>query len=144
MVERHEHHHMTGPAAAEARARIEAFGRQAGFAGIVATDRRQMLKLISRHEPHVYPGSLVTCVHNPDRALCTGGRDAPSLIDCRPLACRNAAFSEDNTAAWHTQLSAIDEELAQAALAPYVAHRLAERRRQISKIAHDERGETIG
>jgi hypothetical protein len=144
MVERHDHQHMTGPAAAEARARIEEFGRQAGFAGIISTDRRQMLKLISRHEPHVYPGSLVTCVHNPDRALCTGGRQAPSLIDCRPLVCRNAAFSAENTGAWQIQLSAIDQELAEESLAPYVAHRLAERRRQISKIADDEREEVTG
>ena len=139
MVERHEHHHLTGPAAAEARARVEEFGRHAGFAGIISTDRRQMLKLLSRHEPHVYPGALVTCVHNPDRALCTGGRKSPSLIDCQPLACRNAAFSAQNTAAWQIQLSAIDRELAEAALPPYVAHRLAERRGQIGAVTGDER-----
>lgn len=122
------------PRRPEARARIEEFGRRAGFTGIVSTDRRQMLKLICRHEPHVYPGSLVTCVHNPDRALCADGRQAPSLIECQPLTCRNAAFSKQNTAAWQTQLSAIDEELAKAALAPYIAHRLAGRRAQVSKV----------
>lgn len=141
MVERHEHHHMTGPAAAEARARVEEFGHQAGFAGTVSTDRRQMLKLMARHDPHVYPGALVTCVHNPDRALCTGGMKAPSLIDCQPLACRNAAFSAENTTAWRNQLAAIDRELAGAVHPPYLAHRLLERRGQISRIVESERGD---
>jgi hypothetical protein len=79
---------------------------------MIASDRRQFAKLIAQHDPHVYPGRFVTCVHNPDRALCHNGNQTnPSLGDCQPLACRNVALTEHNLSAWGHQLSKVDSAL---------------------------------
>jgi hypothetical protein len=133
MVERHEHEHLAGPAADEACARLGEYDRQLRFQGIIPGDRRQFAKLITQHDPHVYPGRFVTCVHNPDRALCHNGNQTdPSLSDCQPLTCRNVALTKDNLTAWHNQLTKVDRSLETGELlAPYVHERLRIRRDQI-------------
>jgi hypothetical protein len=130
MVERHEHTGLSGPAAAEAGIRLHEFGQHVGFAGHVPVDRRQLAKLMARHDPHVYPGRFVTCVHNPDRALChNGSSNSPSLGDCQPLACRNVALTDANTDQWRQQLIDIERALGRDgdALAPYVRERVDQR-----------------
>jgi hypothetical protein len=137
MVERHEHTRLAGPAADEAGIRLQEFGGHVGFAGTVPADRRQLAKLMARHDPHIYPGRFVTCVHNPDRALCHNGtRTSPSLGDCQPLACRNVALTDANLAEWDQQLADIDRALDGdgTALAPYVRDRLTQRRTMIVKL----------
>jgi integrase len=136
MVERHEHEHLTGPAAEEAHARLHEYGRQVRFPGTLPRDRRQFAKLVAQHDPHVYPGRYVTCVHNPDRALCHNGtRKDPSLGDCQPLACRNVALTPDNLTTWQQHLATVDATLQPAdALAPYVRDRLASRREDITRL----------
>lgn len=96
---------------------------------------------MARHDPHVYPGRFVTCVHNPDRALCHNGSAAsPSPGDCQPLACRNVALTDANTAEWRQHLADIDHALEEEpdVLAPYVRARLAQRRATIAKLLTEE------
>ncbi|MFE2692616.1 hypothetical protein ACFXKI_18385 [Streptomyces mirabilis] len=58
--------------------------------------------------------------------------DAPSLPECRPLACDNAAFTEANTAAWREQLVLPASQLTRAdILPPLVRDRLTRRRDEI-------------
>jgi hypothetical protein len=112
MVERHDHARTSGPAAGEAELRLREFDGHARFAGTIPNDRRQLAKLMALHDPHIYPGRFVTCVHNPDRALChNGSSNSPSLGDCQPLACRNVALTDANTTQWRRQLADIDRAL---------------------------------
>lgn len=140
MVERHEHERLTGPAADEAHTRLREYGRHVRFQGKVPRDRRQFAKLVAQHDPHVYPGRYVTCVHNPDRALCHNGTEhGPLLGDCQPLACRNVALTADNLGAWQDRLHTVDTALGTAlvgeqTLAPYVRERLRARRDDISRL----------
>lgn len=121
-----ERHQLTGPAGAEAESRLAAFNAHAQFTGKVVPDRKRLERHLGRHDPHVYPGEIVTCVYNPDRALCRRTEEhGPHLADCQPLACRNAAFTANNTEALRTQLAATSAALRSAlVLAPYVRHRL--------------------
>jgi hypothetical protein len=83
------------------RTRLGEYNRHLRFQGRIPGDRRQLTKLLAQHDPHVYPGRYVTCVHNPDRALChNGNQNDPSLGDCQPLACRNVALTDENLSAW--------------------------------------------
>ncbi len=135
MVDRHEHERLAGPAAEQAHARLREYGRHVRFQGKVPADRRQFAKLVAQHDQHVYPGRYVTCVHNPDRALCHNGtQQGPSLGDCQPLACRNVALTADNLTAWQERLATIDTALADDTLAPYVCDRLHARRHDISRL----------
>jgi hypothetical protein len=136
MVERHDHDRLAGPAAQEAQARLREYGRHVRFQGTIPGDRRQFAKLLARHDPHIYPGRYVTCVHNPDRALChSGNQPGPSLGDCQPLACRNVALTTDNITAWRDQLTKLDSALGSGdMLTPYVRDRLEARRQQIRRL----------
>jgi hypothetical protein len=126
MIDQHEHQQMTGPAAAEAA------GRLASFAGQVATDPRRLARLMARHDPAIYPGKYVTCIYSHAKALCTRGA-GPDLGSCRPLECRNAAFTAANRDAFRGELASIDASLARIpALPPYLQHTLARRREAIA------------
>ncbi|MGW1786162.1 hypothetical protein ACWCQQ_44910 [Streptomyces sp. NPDC002143] len=116
LIVSHEFHSLRGPAAAEAESQLAEFER-------------------NRHDPHIYPGEYVTCVHNPDRALCrrSDGEEGPSLPDCQPLRCRNIALTSDNITHMKEALAAYDLKLARGAhLAPLVRHRLKVRRQEIA------------
>jgi hypothetical protein len=136
MVEGHEHQRLAGPAAAEAQARLEELGRQVGFAGTVVTDPRRLQLIMRRHDPGVFPGEFVTCVFNPDKALClrdaTPSNKTPALADCQPMACRNVALTGDNLAAWQQHLAQLDQALGDDTLAPYLRHRLRQQRDDIA------------
>ncbi|MFF2147211.1 hypothetical protein [Kitasatospora sp. NPDC058190] len=130
-----EFHRLTGPATAEAESRLAEFERHVQFQGKVINDPKRLQRHMSRHDPHIYPGRYVTCVHNPDRALCRrhDGRAGPSLPDCQPLRCRNVALSAENTDQLRAALEAHDRELARAdQLAPFVRHRLQTRRQELA------------
>ena len=92
-------------------------------------------------DPHLYFGHFVTCVYNPDKALCrrqlaaASEQTMPDLANCRPLQCRNVALTADNLTALTNQLHQLDTQLATAdLLAPYVAHRLTEQRRDLAAL----------
>jgi hypothetical protein len=137
MVEHYEHQQLSGPAAREAKARLEEFDRQAVFAGTVVTDQRRLQLIMRRHDPNVFPGKFVTCVFNPDKAMClrpkaTQHRPAPN--DCKPLACRNVALTPANLAAWHEHLARVDRALESVeVLAPYLRYQLEQQRDQITR-----------
>jgi hypothetical protein len=131
LIVNHEHHRLLGPAAEEAEARLAEFERHVHLHGKVFNDAKRMKRHMDRHDPHIYPGAFVTCVHNADRALCRrgDGEDGPSLPDCVPLRCRNVALTKDNLEAFTGYLAAMDRTLANGdALAPFVRHRLEQRR----------------
>jgi hypothetical protein len=129
-----DHIALTGPAAAEAEQRIAAFAARAVFEGRVVTDEARLRRIMPRHDPKVYPGTFVTCVYNPDRALCRAGHSetgGPTLADCQPLACRNSALTATNRAALAAHAAELEAALASGnLLAPYVRHRLTEQHEQ--------------
>ncbi|MGW6911611.1 hypothetical protein [Streptomyces sp. NPDC054940] len=124
---------LTCPAGAEAEARLAEFARHTVFDGQVFTDEVRLCRIVARHDPHLYPGTFITCVYNPDRAPCrtpAGPADTPVLADCQPLACRNAAHTPANRSALADHLASLDTALSDGdRLAPYVRHHLAEQRR---------------
>jgi hypothetical protein len=125
IVERHEHKQLRGPSAIEDAERLEAFGERVRFMGRTP-DRAQLLKLMSKNDPHIYLGKYVTCSDNPDRRQCRlPGGERPDVGNCKPLSCRNVALTEENIAAWTERLNQLDHQMANPdALAPLVRARL--------------------
>ncbi|MFJ8111639.1 hypothetical protein [Streptomyces sp. NPDC096132] len=124
---------LTGLAGPEAEARLAELARHTVFDGQVVTDEVRLRRILARHDTHLYPGTFITCVYNPDRALCrTPGTasDQPVLADCQPLACRNTALTPANHEALAGHLTQLEQALSDGArLAPYVRHRLQEQHR---------------
>ncbi|WP_318199247.1 hypothetical protein [Streptomyces sp. SCL15-4] len=94
-IEAHEHMDFQGPAAEEAAARLQGFGARARFQGQLAPSKNRLLRIVKRHAAGVYPGTYMTCVHDPAKALCEKarrdrGENLPEYGGCLPLACRNA------------------------------------------------------
>ncbi len=136
MVTSTEHRRLTGPAAAEAEARLQEFARHIVFEGKVITDRRRLKRELDKHDPHVYFGEFVTCIHNPDRALCRrpDGQYGPSLSDCLPLRCRNVALTPENRAAVAERLAELDTLLTTPdRWTPLIQHRLKAERAEIAE-----------
>ena len=138
MIDRHEHKALAGPAGEEAQRRLEQFGEQARFAGSVITDPQRLKRLMRRDDPAIYPDVYVTCVFNPDKALCLKHRDhrdqpQPSLTNCRPLDCHNVALTPDNATAWRDEITTIDQQLTgRPPLPPLLVDRLRTRRATIT------------
>ncbi|MFB7475573.1 hypothetical protein [Kitasatospora sp. NPDC056184] len=126
---------LAGPAADEAEARLAAMESDVQFLGKIITDRKRLDRFMRRNDPHIYPGQFVTCVYNPDRALCRrDATDGPSLPDCQPLKCRNVALTNDNKEAFTAWLQRLEASLANATvLAPYVRDRLEQQRDDITQ-----------
>src|ERR1039457_1096455 len=137
-IDAHEHTTLTGPAADEAARRLEAFGERARFQGTVVLDDSRPRRLMARHDPAVYPGEYINCVHDHTRALCEKARSQrseglPDHGGCKPLACRNVALTSDNTAAWQREIDRIDRRLVSPpALPPLLRHPLEGRRAEIT------------
>jgi hypothetical protein len=132
MVDRHEHEELTGPAAQTAHVRLEIFGEDAVFRGVVLESPGQMKKLMEVADPAIYFSDLVTCVFDPDKALClrsTDGANRPALERCDPFRCANVALTTDNIAGWDAVVRELDVLLQrEAVLPPYVAARLKDAR----------------
>lgn len=137
-VDAHQHTQLAGPAAGEAARRLEEFGERAGFGGKVILDDSRLRRLMTRHDPAVYPGEYVTCVHDHSKALCEKARGPrseglPDHGGCKPLACRNVALAPDNIAAWHREIDKITGRLAaRPPLPPLLRRRLEDRRTEIT------------
>jgi hypothetical protein len=128
-------HDLRGPGAAEAAVRLTDLRRRTGFAGSVVTDPARLRRVLARHDPEVYPGTYVTCVFNPDKALCrptaapNGARALPVPQDCRPLDCRNVALTPDNADALAAEAERLDARLhGRPALTPLLQADLERRR----------------
>lgn len=135
LITGHGHHQLAGPAAAEAEARLTEFERHVTFHGKIITDHRRLKRIMDRHDPGIYPGQYVTCVYNPDRALCQrrDGAEGPCLPDCQPLACRNVALTSANIAALTRHQAHLGRALKDpGVIAPYVRHRLEEQHAEIT------------
>ncbi|UJV38566.1 hypothetical protein CVT30_00465 [Streptomyces sp. AMCC400023] len=94
----------------------------------------------------MYPGTFVTCVHNPDRALCRAPAEAcvqPVLAHCQPLACRNTALTPANHEALSTDLTQLEDALDDGAR-PGCASLLATIRRFSDQIGRRLRGRRGG
>jgi hypothetical protein len=93
---------------------------------------------MARHDPAVYPGQYVTCVHDHTKALCEKARTRRSELlpdhgGCKPLACHDVALAPENTAAWQREIDRIDRRLAtHPLLPPLLQHRLEGRRAEIT------------
>ena len=129
---------LVGPAGEEAESRLQAFASDVQFPGKVIADRKRLERQLSRHDPHIYPGEFVTCIFNPDRALCLrSAANGPALQHCQPLACRNVALTPANIDAFRRWLSQMNERLSDAAIAPYPRHRLTQRRDEVAQFLAD-------
>lgn len=139
-VERHEHTQLTGPSAQEALARLEQFGTQLRFRGLIPENEAQFRRLMARHDPYIYPGQYVTCVWNADRALCRHkalDAHSPQLPECQPLECRNVALDQANRIRWKMYLARLDEALAHRPhLAPYLETQLRRQRDAAARFLH--------
>ncbi|MFI1852903.1 hypothetical protein [Streptomyces sp. NPDC020480] len=126
---------IVGPAAEEIESRLSAFEHDVQFLGKVITDRKRLARHMKRHDPHIYPGEFVTCVYNPDRALCRrNGADGPSLPDCQPFKCRNVALTAENADAFLAWRQRLERALANGVtLAPYVRDRMEQRRAELAE-----------
>jgi hypothetical protein len=135
MIDAHEHTDLRGPAAPEAAQRLEDFAGHARFHGMVVTDERRLLRLMRREDPAVYPGTYVTCVFDPTKALCRrSSADHPDLGACRPLDCRNVALTPVNAATWHTEIAHISQQLSRRPpLPPLLHHQLSDRLGELTK-----------
>ena len=136
LIVNHDCHPLIGPAAEEAEIRLAEFERHVQFHGKAFNDAKRLKRHMDRHDPHIYPGSFVTCVHNADRALCHrgDGEDGPSLPDCVPLRCRNVALTEENVKAFVDYLATMNRTLANSdAMAPFLRHRLEQRRAELAR-----------
>uniref|UniRef100_UPI001A7E0CDA hypothetical protein n=1 Tax=Streptomyces sp. CB02009 TaxID=1703938 RepID=UPI001A7E0CDA len=96
-IDAHEHTTLTGPAADEAASRLEQLGTRARYQGRIVLDEARLRRLMDRHDPAVYPGQYVTCVHDHTKALCEKARNRrseglPDHGGFKPLACRNVAL----------------------------------------------------
>ncbi|MFI5979215.1 hypothetical protein [Streptomyces sp. NPDC051452] len=137
-IDTHEHTTLTGPAAEEAARRLQEFGTRARFDGQIVLDEARLRRLMARHDPAVYPGQYVTCVHDHSKALCEKARNRrseglPDHGGCKPLACHNVALSPENTAAWQHEIDRIDQRLTtRPSLPPLLQHRLQARRDEIT------------
>jgi len=137
-IDAHEHANLTGPAAEEAARRLEAFGDRARFDGKVILDDNRLRRLMTRHDPAVYPGEYITCVHDHTKALCEkarhrGSEGLPDHGGCKPLACHNVALTPDNIAAWQREADRITRRLTtRPPLPPLLQRRLEDRRAQIT------------
>ncbi|MGW0908119.1 hypothetical protein [Streptomyces sp. NPDC002853] len=137
-IEAHEHTDFKGPSAEEAATRLHDFGERAQFQGQLALSPGRVQRIMKRHDPAVYPGTYITCVHDPAKALCERARRGrgealPEHGGCLPLACRNVALTTENTQAWHRELARIDRRLSsRPLLPPLIVHRLTERRAEIA------------
>ncbi|WP_206279934.1 hypothetical protein [Streptomyces luteoverticillatus] len=124
-----DHQHiLRGPAADEASARLTDFHHRTGFAGSVVTDPHRLRRVLARHDPEVYPGTYVTCVFNPDKALCRpraapdGHRAVPAPSECRPVECHNVALTADNTTALAGHADLLDHRLQTRPTPPTLLH----------------------
>ncbi|WP_145940856.1 hypothetical protein [Corynebacterium glyciniphilum] len=137
LIDRNEHTELAGPAAGEARRRLEAMQHNPAFLGTVSTDRHRFLRLITHNGPSVYPGKYVTCVYTKERALCRSAspdpEDVPDMSNCKPLTCRNVALTGENIKTWREELHKLDGILASPGLLPpALGARLTTRREKVA------------
>lgn len=89
--------HVSGPAAADYRARVQA---ARPFAGRAVTSIRSAARLLAAADPSIHHGEAMTCVWRAETAACRNTRltqglpaaDAPEPSECQS-SCRNLAYT---------------------------------------------------
>lgn len=133
MSTEHPHQAVTGPAADEARRRLDTLAGTSLFAGTVLTDSTRIKRLMKRHDPAIYPGTFALCVFDRAKALCQPRPDhqnvtRPQLSSCQPLECANTAFTPENLGTLQSERDSLSTELADRPdLPPLLLHRLRDR-----------------
>lgn len=100
--------HVSGPAAPVYHSRVEAAHHK--FGGRVLKNTQQAKDMLTNPLLQVFPGRAMTCVFDPDKALCQmrtseGDRTAtPDQTDCRPN-CRNKAYTDRDIAALRQEVA---------------------------------------
>lgn len=137
-IDGHEHLDLTGPAAQEAARRLQTLADDQRFTGRVVLDGHRLRRLMARHDPGIYPGEYVSCVHDRTKALCeravhAPGEGLPDHGGCKPLTCSNVALTPKNVLAWQRELDRVTARLASPSpLPPLLRHRLRTRHEEIT------------
>ena len=126
---------------------MQRLAEQIRFAGNFPENPSQLLRLLKRHDPHVYRRTMVTCVFDPAKALCLRSKkDTPNLEGCQPLACTNAIFSPEDVTAWRAHGKDMLHLAREGSLAPFVRFRAEDSGTKLSAFfdAVDRRAATDG
>jgi hypothetical protein len=136
--------HISGPGADTYHHRVHT--GHAKFAGRVLANTRQARDLLDNPLLQIYPGKAMTCVFNPQQALCqiqrTEGdtRRTPDQSDCRPT-CKNLAYTDTNIA----ELQARADQLREIVADPFAPSLRRSRERQeldrINTLIRDHQGQ---
>jgi len=112
--------HVSGPAAAEYRTRVE---RAAPFAGRAVTSIRNAERLLANVDPNIHHGDGTTCVYRAEQAECRKARlaqgraaDGPDDSQCRST-CLNLAYTDRDIDQLRARLAVLDAAAADS-LAP--------------------------
>jgi hypothetical protein len=117
--------HVSGPAASAYRSRVEAAHDK--FGGRVLKNTQQAKDMLTNPLLQVFPGRAMTCVFDPDKALCqirTSEGDktvTPDQTDCRPN-CRNKAYTDRDIASMRLEVAEL-QAAQETSLAPSPRHR---------------------
>lgn len=104
--------HVSGPAAAQYKARA---ARMARFAGRAVTSVRNAERLLAGTDPGIHHGEAMTCVWQAETAACRNARiaeglpagDAPEQAECR-TTCQNLAYTDRDIRQLRERLRDID------------------------------------
>ena len=141
MIESYEHHDLRGPAAPEAEERLTNLQRSRAYTGSVVTDPRRLRRIIRSEDPRIYLGHFVTCVYNPDKALCrrqlapagdpsrptsqtanpcsaATSHSPPTISKRSPTSCINSTPTSPAQISWRPSLPTVSPSSA-AILLPY-------------------------
>ncbi|MFI5593715.1 hypothetical protein ACIA5G_52445 [Amycolatopsis sp. NPDC051758] len=142
------YHDLAGPAAEEARRRLDVLTANPDFPGLVLADPVRARRFLARHEPDIYPGTYATCVFTAATARClppsrAAASTVPALERCHPLECANVALTPGNAAALQREHDRLESALTDpASLPPLLAHRLRRRQHDIARLLASKSMET--
>jgi integrase len=135
--------HVSGPAADAYRHRVHAAHTK--FAGRVVTTAKQAHDLLDNPLLQIFPGRGMTCVLDPNKALCQlfgaedgGTRRTPDQDDCRPR-CQNLAFTDGNITELQTRADRLREVVADPLVPSIRTARDRHELDRIEKIIHRHR-----
>jgi integrase len=104
--------HVSGPAAAQYKARV---ARMARFAGRTVTGVRNAERLLASTDADIHHGEAMTCVWQAETAACRNARlaeglpagDTPEQAECR-TSCQNLAYTDRDISQLSDRLGVLD------------------------------------
>jgi integrase len=108
--------HVSGPSAAEYRARIAGVSR---FAGRAVTHVRNVQRLLDSADPRIHHGEAMTCVWRAETAACRKAKiaqglpadDVPDETECR-TTCQNLAWTDRGISQLRDRLATLEANAA--------------------------------